>query len=206
MNKQLFKPIALAVTLALGVGTSFAADNFDMSDLNKNIQPCQDFNGYVNAKWIAANPIPADRSSWGAFDKLSEDSLNTQLEIVENAAKNAPKTVKPGSTGSIEQKIGWYYKSGMDAAAINKAGFDPVKPELAKIDGLKSPKDIVAYLDDSFSRGQGDLFNFGRSADFKHSDMQIAYAFQGGLSLPTKDYYTKTDADSVKLRDEFTAH
>lgn len=201
-SSQLFKPVALAVAVTLGVGTAFAADNFDMSDLNKNMQPCQDFNGYVNAKWIAANPIPADRSSWGAFDKLSEDSLNTQHQIVENAAKNAAKA----QSGSIEQKIGLYYKSGMDAAAVNKASFDPIKPELAKIDALKSPKDIVAYLDDSFSRGQGDLFNFGRSADFKHSDMQIAYAFQGGLSLPTRDYYTKTDADSIKLREEFTAH
>ncbi|HJU07236.1 MAG TPA: M13 family metallopeptidase [Rhodanobacteraceae bacterium] len=202
MNKHLFKPVALGVALALSAGSALAASNFDVNDLNKNINPCQDFNGYVNAKWLAANPIPADRSSWGAFDKLAEDSLNTQHEIVENAAKNAANA-KPGS---IEQKIGWYYKSGMDEAAINKAGFDPIKPELEKIDALKSPKEIVAYLDDSFARGQGDLFSFGRAADFKHSETQIAYAFQGGLSLPTRDYYTKTDADSVKLRDQFAAH
>ena len=206
MNKHLFKPVALGVALALSAGSALAASNFDVNDLNKNINPCQDFNGYVNAKWLAANPIPADRSSWGAFDKLAEDSLNTQHEIVENAAKNAAKNAANAKPGSIEQKIGWYYKSGMDEAAINKAGFDPIKPELEKIDALKSPKEIVAYLDDSFARGQGDLFSFGRAADFKHSETQIAYAFQGGLSLPTRDYYTKTDADSVKLRDQFVAH
>ncbi|MGH8212588.1 MAG: peptidase, partial [Rhodanobacteraceae bacterium] len=134
MNKHVFKPVALAIALALSTGSAFAASNFDMNDLNKNINPCQDFNDYVNAKWLADNPIPADRSSWGAFDKLAEDSLNTQHQIVEDAAKNAAKS-KPAS---IEQKIGWYFNSGMDEAAINKAGFDPIKPELAKIDALKS--------------------------------------------------------------------
>ncbi|MBS0431603.1 MAG: hypothetical protein JSS21_04260, partial [Proteobacteria bacterium] len=60
MNKRAFRPVALAVTLALGIGPAIAADNFDMSRLSSTISPCQDFNGYVNANWVAANPIPAD--------------------------------------------------------------------------------------------------------------------------------------------------
>ena len=144
MSKPFLKPLALAVSLALSLtacgkqesatpastpapsasaapaaaGTTAAVDAgksiFDVGELDKNINACQDFNGFVNDKWVAANPIPPDRSRWGAFDKLAEDSLNTQHKIVEDAAKNAAQA-KPGS---IEQKIGWLYQSGMNQDAI----------------------------------------------------------------------------------------
>src|SRR5690606_2605910 len=134
---------------------------FDTSEIDTAISACTDFNAYVNSKWIAANPIPADKTRWGAFDELRESSLNTQHEIVETAAKSdAP-------AGSIEHKIGTMYKAGMDEAAIDALGDEPIKPELARIDALKSSSDIVAYLNDSFSRGQGSVFAFGAETDFK---------------------------------------
>ena len=144
MTKPYMKPIALAVSLALSLsacGKHEDATNapaasstapapastaamaaaapksvFDIGELDSNIQACQDFNGFVNSKWIAANPIPNDRTRWGAFDKLAEDSLNTQHEIVDAAAKDAASA----KAGSIEQKIGYLYASGMDEAAIEK--------------------------------------------------------------------------------------
>ena len=171
---------------------------FDTSEIDTSINACKDFNGYVNSKWIAANPIPADKTRWGAFDELRETSLNTQHDIVEATAKSeAP-------AGSIEHKIGTLYKSGMDEAAIDTLGYDPIKPELAKIDALKSSEDVVAYLNDSFARGQGSLFAFGAEADFKNSSRKIAYAFQGGLGLPTRDYYDKPE--HAELRDAYVAH
>ena len=159
---------------------------FDISELGAPNEACQDFNQFVNAKWVAANPIPADHTSWGAFNQLAEDSLNTQHTIVENAAKGADQA----AAGSIEQKIGNLYKSGMDDAAIAKAGFDPIKPKLAEIDQLKSSQDIANYLDKSFANGDMQVFSFGSGADFKHAETQIGYTFQSGLGLPTKDYYT----------------
>ena len=171
---------------------------FDVSDIDTNINACADFNGFVNSKWLAANPIPDDKTRWGAFDQLRETSLNTQHEIVEEAAKSS------ATAGSIEQKIGTLYKAGMDEAAIDARGYEPIKPELAKIDALTSSKDIVAYLNDSFSRGQGGLFEFGAEADFKDSSRKIAYAFQGGLGLPTRDYYDKPE--HAELRDAYVAH
>ncbi|HET9032449.1 MAG TPA: M13 family metallopeptidase [Dokdonella sp.] len=171
---------------------------FDTNEIDTSINACQDFNGYVNSKWIAANPIPADKTRWGAFDQLRESSLNTQHEIVEAAAKSdAP-------VGTIKHKIGTMYKAGMDEAAIDALGYDPIKPELAKIDALKTSKDIVAYLNDSFSRGQGSVFAFGAETDFKNSSRKIAYAFQGGLGLPTRDYYDKPE--HADLRDAYVAH
>jgi putative endopeptidase len=214
MTKQYLKPLALAVSLALTVsacgkqdsapadasapaastapaaaGSVAAVDSksiFDVSELGAPAEACADFNQFVNAKWVAANPIPNDRTRWGAFDKLAEDSLNTQHAIVENAAKGADQV----AAGSLEQKIGNLYKSGMDEAAIDKAGFDPIKPRLAAIDQLKNGNDVADYLARSFAQGDMMVFQFGASADFKHAETQIGYAFQDGLGLPTKDYYT----------------
>ena len=214
MTKQYLKPLALAVSLALTVsacgkhdsapadtpaptastapaaaGSTAAVDGksiFDVSELGAPTEACTDFDQFVNAKWVAANPIPNDRTRWGAFDKLAEDSLNTQHTIVENAAKGADQA----AAGSIEQKIGNLYKSGMDEAAIDKAGFDPIKPKLAEIDQLKNGNDVAAFLDKSFAQGDMLVFQFGAGADFKHAETQIGYTFQDGLGLPTKDYYT----------------
>ena len=230
MTKQYLKPLALAVSLALALTacgkqeptaeqqpapaksapaaaatTAVAAPAapksvFDVSELDPAINACQDFNGFVNSKWVAANPIPSDQSSWGSFNKLAEDSRDTQHEIVEAAAKNAA-SAKPGS---IEQKIGYLYQSGMDDAAIEKAGFDPIKPELDAIAGLKDSAAVVDYLDKVAARGDNPIFSFGSGADFHDAKLQIGYAFQGGLGLPTNEYYT--DADKKDIRDAYVAY
>ncbi|MBX3689047.1 M13 family metallopeptidase [Dokdonella sp.] len=192
------KHLALAICAALS--TSAMAASFDVSDLDARISPCADFNGFVNAKWVAANPIPADRTRWGAFDALREQSLNTQHEIVEAAARNADKA----AAGSIEQKIGWFYHAGMDEAAIEKAGLTPLKPELDRIAALKTPQDIARYITDSHARGEGGMFMFGAGADFKNSKVQIAFAMQGGLALPTSEYYSKPEYKEV--RNAYLAH
>ena len=194
MNKRAFRPIALAVTLALGIGQAMANDSFDMSRLSSNISPCQDFNGYVNAKWVAANPIPADRTRWGSFDQLGEKSLNDQHALVLQADTDADHA----TAGSIEQKIGWLWRSGMNEAAVEKAGAQPIQTELTRIDAIKNTGDLVDYLGDSAARGEGFLFNFGSGADFKDSKMQIAFAFQGGLGLPTNEYYTQAQYEPIR--------
>ena len=200
MKKSLLKPLAFAVALSLCGVAAAATDTFNIQDLNSKIDPCSDFNGFVNAKWVAANPIPADRTRWGSFDALREDSLKAQRTIVEAAAKSAADA----KAGSIEQKIGYLYATGMNEAAIDKAGFDPIKPQLARIASLKTPADITAYIGDAYAQGTPVLFRFGGNADFKDSDKQIAYAGQGGLGLPTPDYYTKQDYD--KIRTAYVEH
>jgi putative endopeptidase len=195
MKKSLLKPLAFAVALSLCGVAAAATDTFNIQDLNSKIDPCSDFNGFVNAKWVAANPIPADRTRWGSFDALREDSLKAQRTIVEAAAKSAADA----KAGSIEQKIGYLYATGMNEATIDKAGFDPIKPQLARIASLKTPADITAYISDTYAQGTPVLFRFGGNADFKDSDKQIAYAGQGGLGLPTPDYYTKPDYEKIRV-------
>ncbi|WP_445146351.1 M13 family metallopeptidase [Dyella sp. Tek66A03] len=229
MTKPYMKPIALAVSLALSLsacgkheqaeqsapaaastapataGTTAAAPTapksvFDMSELDHNIQACDDFNAFVNSKWVAANPIPNDRTRWGAFDKLADDSLNTQHEIVDAAAKGAAGA----KAGSIEQKIGYLYASGMDEAAIDQAGFEPIKPKLDAIAALKSGKDVAGYITNSFTQGDMQVFQFGAGADFKNAKMQIGYTQEAGLGLPTKEYYL--DPKYKDIRDAYLAY
>ena len=228
MTQQYLKPLALtaAVALALtGCGKSEQAaapapatpatapapaattaaapaptTAFDVSELGPSDEACTDFNSFVNAKWVAANPIPEDRTRWGAFDKLAEDSLNTQHDIVDAAAKGAATA----QAGSIEQKIGQLYQSGMNEDAIEKAGFDPIKPKLDAIAALKNGADVAGYITKAYAEGDGLVFGFGSGADFQNAAMQIAYANQAGLGLPTKDYYT--DAKYKDLRDAYVAY
>ena len=201
MPHRLLKPLAFAVATTLATGALAAPSTaFDVAELDGSIDACTDFNGFVNAKWVAANPIPADRTRWGSFDALREGSLDVQRRIVEQAAREAANA-KPGS---IEQKIGYLYASGMDEAAIDRAGFDPIKPQLARVAGLKNRADVVGYIRDSYARGEPVLFRFFGNADFKDSNRQIAYASQGGLGLPTVDYYSKPDY--AKIRSAYVAH
>ena len=227
MTKPYLKPLAVAVSLALALaacGKSEPATDtttpakastaaapaaaasastaaaaapksvFDVSELGPPGEACQNFNTFVNAKWVKANPIPADQTVWGSFSELREKSLKDQHELVDSAEKNAA-SAKPGS---IEQKIGYLYHSAMDMDARNKAGDDPIKPTLASIDALKSNKDIPAWLDQSFAKGDGEVFRFGSGADFHDAKIQIAYAEQGGLGLPTPDYYLKPEYKDIR--------
>ncbi|WEN16556.1 peptidase [Rhodanobacter sp. AS-Z3] len=229
MTKHYLKPVALALAVSLALGacgkqepaatapaaasTAPAAANanataaadlgksiFDVSELGDSSQACQDFNSFVNAKWVKANPIPADQTSWGAFNILHEKSMAEQRELAENAEKNADSA----KAGSIDQKIGWLYHSSMDMDARNKAGFEPIKSDLAAIDALKSDKDVPAWLNQSFAKGDGAVFEFGAGADFKNAKMQIAYTSQSGLGLPTPDYYT--DASKKDVRDGYVKY
>ena len=204
MTHRLRAPLALAIALALA-GSAHAlspatSSALDPASLDAQFKPCDDFYDYVNAKWAAANPIPGDRTRWGTFDELRESSLQAQRKLIEAPAiANAAK-------GSIEQKLADFYASGMDEAAVEKAGIAPLEPELAKIAAIKSTDDLAGYLTDAHARGLGGFFDFGASPDFKNSSMVIGYAGEDGLGLPERAYYLEDKADYVKIRGEYVAH
>ncbi|WHZ18459.1 MAG: Metallopeptidase [Rhodanobacteraceae bacterium] len=218
MHKHLLTPIALAVGAALAVsGCSNQAQNTSAPaasasapapahtapapapastvaitpeqpiafDLDDQYNPCNDFADYVNAKWNKANPIPADQTTWGAFGILHERSMQQQKQILETAAQDA----KDHKGSELEQKLGNLYAAGLDTATIDKLGYDPIKPQLAAIDALKTPADIADFIDTSYNNGDNYVFNFGSNADYKDATKQIGYVFQDGLGLPTRDYY-----------------
>jgi putative endopeptidase len=170
---------------------------FAAADLDPAKDPCTDFSGYVNEKWLTANPIPADRSSWGPGGMLAERALAVQRQIAEHVAANA------GATG-IEKILGDFWATGMDEAAIEAQGVKPLASRIAEVDALTDAASIAAYLRTTAARGEGQVFGFGPEADFKNSSMTIAYAVQGGLGLPDRGYYF--DADKADKLAAYKAH
>lgn len=161
-------------------------NQFRIGDLDASKNACSDFSGHVNGKWLASNAIPGDRVSWGAFEMLAERSVSVQRQLAEQAAKN------PKNTG-VEKIVGDFWATGMDEAKINAQGIAPLKSRLAEIDALTDGASVAEYLRKSFGRGEGAVFGFGPSADFKDSSMNIAYVAQGGLGLPDVEYYRKDE-------------
>ncbi|WP_256647141.1 M13 family metallopeptidase [Thermomonas paludicola] len=174
---------------------------FNVNDLDPSKNVCSNLADFVNSKWLAANPVPGDKTSWGSFEMLDERSQAASKGIAEAAA------AKPGAVG-IEKLVGDLYATGMDDARIERAGITPIQPMLARIDALKTPADIAQYLREEFAAGRGEVFSFGAEADFKNSSQKIGYAYQGGLSLPEKAYYLEDGPDGKykAIRDAFVKH
>jgi putative endopeptidase len=172
-------------------------NRFEVADIDSSLNACTDLNAYANSKWLKANPIPGDRTSWGAFEMLAERSNAVQQQLAEQAAADSQAT-------GVEKIVGDLWATGMDEAKANAQGIEPLKADLAAIDGLDSQDKLVAYLRSTAAKGQNGLFSFGAEADFKNSSMNVAYAGQGGLGLPDPEYYTKAD-NKAKL-DAYQAH
>ena len=172
-------------------------NRFMMSDLDPSKDACTDFGGYVNGKWLAANAIPGDRTSWGAFEMLDERSTAAQRQLAEQAAAMTDAT-------GVEKIVGDLYATGLDAAKINAQGITPIQGRLDAIDALTNKDKIAEYLRTSAAKGENDLFSFGPNADFSDSTANIAYATQGGLGLPDKGYYE--DADKADKLAAYQAH
>jgi len=178
----------------------------DVSSMDKTVDPCVDFFTYSCGGWIKNNPIPADQASWDAYGKLQEENRQVLRQILEAAAVPNP------NRSAEEQKIGDYYASCMDEAAIEKLGATPLKADLDRIAGLKSKADLPSELahlhpnDVGSFLGRASLFSFGSDQDAKNSAEFIAEVDQGGIGLPDRDYYFKDDAKSQEIRKQYLAH
>jgi putative endopeptidase len=180
-----------------------AADSHGLNpaQFDKTCKPCEEFYKYVNNTWMAANPIPGAFPSWGRLNELSERNREVLHQILEESS--AMKTAAPGS---VDQKIGDYYSSCMDTTKIDAAGIHTLDAEfdrIAKVSDIPSLEAEVARLQSFGSRA---MFGFGAIQDFKDSTVQTGSAGQGGIGLPDRDYYLKTDDRSVGIRDSYHKH
>jgi putative endopeptidase len=185
---------------SLGAPASGDGHGFDVSNMDTSVAACENFFQYANGGWVKKNPIPAAYASWGRFNELADRNQEQLRQILEDAARN--KATK----GSNEQKIGDYYASCMDEAGIETAGLSTLMPQLKRIDGINSNASFQLEVAELHSTGVRVLFRFGSAQDFKQSTQVIGQLGQGGLGLPDRDYYTKTDDKSKELRDKYSSH
>ncbi len=173
----------------------------DPANMDTTIKPTENFYQHANGGWLKNNTIPPAYSRWGSFMELNDRNLNTLYEIAENASASA--TAKKGSN---DQLVGDFYFSGMDSASIDKAGIKPLESyfnEIEAIQDLRALEKVIANLQ---RKGVNILFYFTSQQDLKNSEMMIASIHQSGLSLPDRDYYTKTDRQSKDILIEYRGH
>lgn len=188
------------ISLSSNAAESASASGIDLKAMDTSANPCTNFYQYACGAWRQANPIPPDRSRWSRFNELSDRNLSIERGILEKAAVPGAKRT------ALEQKIGDYYSACMDEKTIEAKGTQPIEPVLKTIRGLSSKADLVKATAELHQNGVRVLFGFGVGPDRKNSKENIANIDQGGLGLPDRDYYLKTDAKSVELRGQYEQH
>jgi putative endopeptidase len=203
-------PPAAALTAAAPATDKKNPPPLDVANMDTSVKPGDDFYLYANGTWIKNNPVPPEFSRWAAFTQLAEKNNDALHEIAEKAATAAPKDSKQSkmekAAAADVQKVGDFYASGMDEKAVDAAKVKPLDEEFKRIDAMKDRKDVLKEIGHLHSMGVFPFFLFVSGQDDKNSTMVIAQAYQGGLGMPDRDYYTKEDDASKKLRDQYVEH
>jgi putative endopeptidase len=174
----------------------------DPSNFDTSVKPSDDFFLYANGGWIKRTEIPPEYTRWGSFNELIEHNSDALHEIAE---KTEDTKVDPRMAPEAE-KVGDFYASGMDEKTIEALRTKPLDDDFKAIAAINDRSALLKEIAHLHSMGIDVLFNFGSHPDSKDSTHEIAQAAQGGLGLPDRDYYTKTDEASKKLRDQYVDH
>jgi putative endopeptidase len=174
---------------------------FDTSFIDSTANPCDNFYKYAIGGWQAKNPVPETESRWMAFNILNEENRHKLMKIVNVVSKNTK-----AAAGSEEQMIRDFYNTGMDSAAIDKAGASGIKPLLAKIDAAKTMADLSKVMGELTPMGVNNPIGMYIGADDKNSKMNAVFASQSGLNLPDRDYYLQNDEKFTDIRKAYVAH
>ncbi|MFZ1916633.1 MAG: M13 family metallopeptidase [Terriglobales bacterium] len=208
MKSLLLVIILVALALIASAQTEKPLTSFpytpglDVSAMDTGADPCVDFYQYSCGGWLKNNPIPADQARWSVYGKLYQDNQQFLWGILDQLSQQR------AGRNANQQKIGDYFGACMDEATVNKLGAKPLQPYIDRIAALQSTKDLPALLASFHTKLQsgGLFFGFDSNQDYENSQNVIAFAQAGGLGLPDRDYYTKTDEKSVDLRNKYVSH
>ena len=180
--------------------------SLDVTNLDRSVDPCVDFYKFSCGGWEKNNPIPADQAGWSVYAKLGNENQQFLWGILEDDAK-APSGSSSSPRTAVQQKVGDYFAACMNTTAIDALGDKPIEPELARINALQTRAEILSALTRLHHEYAGSFFfGSGTDQDAIDSSTIIVALEAGGLGLPDRDYYTKTDDKSVKIRGQYTAY
>ncbi len=187
-----------------------SGSGIDIGAMDRSVRPGDDFFAYANGKWLATTEIPPDRSTWGASGELEERLRSQTRDLLEASARSSP------APGSLERKVGDFYASAMDEAAVETKGIAPLKPALSRIATVKTRADLATYLGeelradvdamDCTSFQTSRLFGLWVAPDLNAPARSVPYLLQGGLGLPDREYYLSTSPKMAETREKYRAH
>jgi predicted metalloendopeptidase len=192
--------LVFAVTACAGAPPATLGSGLMLPGYDRQVRPQDDLFTFANGQWLRTTQIPADRSRYGAFQKVDDQAQQHLRTIVEDSA------ARHGVAGSPEQQIGDFYTSFMDTARLDALGAAPLKASLARIDALASATDVVRYLGASAGDGTSSPIGLSVDQDSRNASAYIPGVSQSGLTLPNRDYYLKTDPEFVTIRDQFRTY
>ncbi|MGH3928570.1 MAG: hypothetical protein ACRDTF_01170, partial [Pseudonocardiaceae bacterium] len=169
------------------------------SSYDHGVRPQDDLFRFANGEWLGGTEIPADRSGYGAFDILSDQSEVDLRVIIEDSA------ARRGAPGSQDQQIGDLYTSFMDTARLEQLGAAPLAAPLALVDELTSPAEIIRYFGETAGTFSSPI-GLSVSQDARNASAYVPVIEQSGLTLPDRDYYLKSDPEFVATREKFRAY
>ncbi len=193
-------PVVALLLIVSPFACGQSSSGIDLRLLDRSVDPCVDFYQFACGTWRKNNPVPPDQSSWGRVHELHERNQEVLHQILEGAMTGDAKR------SVVEREIGDFYAACMDETGVNAKGVEPVRPLLKEIANLPGKPAMTDELVTLQRRGVNAFFVFQSAQDAKDATKVIAQIDQGGLSLPDRDYYLKTDAKSIDLRAKFVAH
>ena len=195
-------------TLCLSIALFIAGQNamaqhrsfVDVSGLDPSTKPGDNFFRYVNGRWYDTVKIDNDQAGVGSYSFLNIPQKRLLQNILDSVSK------AKNAAGSIEQKVGDFYASGMDMTTINRRGYEPVKPILARIDAIDNISALLKFITTEMVSGNRSIISFGISPDSKNSSINIAHVYQGGIGLPEKSYYFKADSATLHVQKAYKTY
>lgn len=181
-------------------GPQLGAFGIETEWMDTGVRAGDDFHRHASGKWLATDRIPADRSIFGSFEKLRQQSDERTRAILEDAARSK------AAQGAVERKVGDFYASFLDEARVESLGRKPIEPDLERLESIKSRDDVHAYLEHKANRGGPTPIRFWVAVDEKNANQYVVSVSQGGLGLPDRDFYFNDEPRSADIRKKYVAH